>query len=184
VPVFVLEMGGHLTGARPSDRPEQDIELDPVRAGDAGGAVGGLAVLRARLGIAQTRNLNMFTLIAMGTGVAGPTAWWRRSRPGSSRRRSALDGAVAVYFEAAAVITVLVLLGQVLELRARERTQRRSARCSIWRPRLRAASAPTAATRSHARLVGRRHAPRPPRREGAGRWRGDRGGRGRSMNRW
>ena len=40
----------------------------------------------------------------------------------SSRRRSVSDGAIAVYFEAAAVITVLVLLGQVLELRAREAT--------------------------------------------------------------
>src|SRR3546814_17711980 len=71
----------------------------------------------------QSRNLNMFTLIAMGTGVA-----WAYSVvatvapgifPGAFR---GMDGTVAVYFEAAAVITVLVLLGQVLELRARERT--------------------------------------------------------------
>jgi Cu+-exporting ATPase len=70
-----------------------------------------------------TRNLNMFTLIAMGTGVAYvysligtilPQAF-----PANFRGH---DGAVAVYFEAAAVITVLVLLGQVLELRAREAT--------------------------------------------------------------
>jgi Cu+-exporting ATPase len=70
-----------------------------------------------------TRNLNMFTLIAMGTGVA-----WVYSLiatlapaifPAAFREH---DGSVAVYFEAAAVITVLVLLGQVLELRARERT--------------------------------------------------------------
>jgi Cu+-exporting ATPase len=70
-----------------------------------------------------TRHLNMFTLIAMGTGVA-----WGYSIvatlapqvfPPSFRGD---DGAVAVYFEAAAVITVLVLLGQVLELRAREQT--------------------------------------------------------------
>ena len=51
------------------------------------------------------------------------TASLPRSRPGSFPPPSAArDGAVAVYFEAAAVITVLVLLGQVLELRARERT--------------------------------------------------------------
>src|SRR3546814_5862079 len=65
----------------------------------------------------------MFTLIAMGTGVA-----WGYSMmaailpqifPAAFR---AADGSVAVYFEAAAVITVLVLLGQVLELRARETT--------------------------------------------------------------
>jgi len=70
-----------------------------------------------------TRNLNMFTLIAMGTGVAwlysvvatlAPQAF-----PPAFRDN---HGAVSVYFEAAAVITTLVLLGQVLELRARERT--------------------------------------------------------------
>jgi Cu+-exporting ATPase len=70
-----------------------------------------------------TGNLNMFTLIAMGTGVA-----WLYSMMGTlapNRFPPAfrdMHGAVAVYFEAAAVITVLVLLGQVLELRARERT--------------------------------------------------------------
>lgn len=71
----------------------------------------------------QTRNLNMFSLIALGTGVA-----WTYSLvalfapalfPPEFRDH---HGLVAVYFEAAAVITVLVLLGQVLELRARERT--------------------------------------------------------------
>ena len=70
-----------------------------------------------------TRNLNMFTLIALGTGAAwlysvvamlAPAAF-----PAGFR---GMDGTVAVYFEAAAVITVLVLLGQVLELRAREQT--------------------------------------------------------------
>jgi Cu+-exporting ATPase len=70
-----------------------------------------------------TRHLNMFTLIAMGTGVAWvysvlatlmPTLF-----PPVMRN---LDGSVAAYFEPAAVITVLVLLGQVLELKAREQT--------------------------------------------------------------
>jgi len=70
-----------------------------------------------------TRNLNMFTLIAMGVGVAylysvvGTLA--PRLFPPAFRD---MHGAVAVYFEAAAVITVLVLLGQVLELRARAQT--------------------------------------------------------------
>jgi Cu+-exporting ATPase len=70
-----------------------------------------------------TRHLNMFTLIAMGTGVAflysvvGTLA--PQLFPPAFRDR---HGAVAVYFEAASVITVLVLLGQVLELRARART--------------------------------------------------------------
>jgi Cu+-exporting ATPase len=70
-----------------------------------------------------TRNLNMFTLIALGTGVA-----WAYSVVGTLAPQwfppAFRDGhgVVAVYFEAAAVITVLVLLGQVLELRARART--------------------------------------------------------------
>ncbi len=71
----------------------------------------------------KTRNLNMFTLIAMGTGVAWLYSVVAVVMPGlfpPALRGS--EGAVAVYFEAAAVITVLVLLGQVLELRAREQT--------------------------------------------------------------
>lgn len=71
----------------------------------------------------RSRHLNMFTLIALGTGAA-----WIYSAlataipelfPASFR---GADGAVAVYFEAAAVIVTLVLLGQVLELRARSQT--------------------------------------------------------------
>ena len=50
LPVFVLEMGGHLTGL--TDRiGQQELQLDPVRLGHPRGAVGGLAVLRARLSI-------------------------------------------------------------------------------------------------------------------------------------
>jgi Cu+-exporting ATPase len=70
-----------------------------------------------------TRNLNMFTLIAIGTGTA-----WLYSMVGTLAPRlfppafRDMHGAVEVYFEAAAVITVLVLLGQVLELRARAQT--------------------------------------------------------------
>lgn len=71
----------------------------------------------------KTRNLNMFTLIALGTGIAwlySVTALFAPTRFPPEFRDS--HGLVAVYFEAAAVITVLVLLGQVLELQARERT--------------------------------------------------------------
>ncbi|MDZ4321361.1 MAG: HAD-IC family P-type ATPase, partial [Phenylobacterium sp.] len=71
----------------------------------------------------RTRNLNMFTLIAMGIGVAWAYSVVATLAPHifpSAFRRT--DGSVAIYFEAAAVITVLVLLGQVLELRAREQT--------------------------------------------------------------
>ena len=71
----------------------------------------------------RTRNLNMFTLIAMGTGIAWLFSLVATLAPGifpTSFRSD--DGTVDVYFEAAAVITTLVLLGQVLELRAREQT--------------------------------------------------------------
>jgi Cu+-exporting ATPase len=70
-----------------------------------------------------TRNLNMFTLIAMGTGVAYVYSLAATFAPAIFPPAfRGHDGAVAVYFEAAAVITILVLLGQVLELRAREAT--------------------------------------------------------------
>ena len=70
-----------------------------------------------------TRNLNMFTLIGLGTGVAYTFSIVGVLFPGvfpASFRSE--DGEVAVYFEAAAAITTLVLLGQVMELRARSRT--------------------------------------------------------------
>ncbi|MBS0275628.1 MAG: heavy metal translocating P-type ATPase [Proteobacteria bacterium] len=70
-----------------------------------------------------TRNLNMFTLIALGTGVAWTYSVVATVLPGLFPPAfRAPDGAVAIYYEAAAVITVLVLLGQVLELQAREHT--------------------------------------------------------------
>jgi Cu+-exporting ATPase len=70
-----------------------------------------------------SRNLNMFTLIALGTGAAYAYSVVATLAPGVFPAGfRGMDGAVPVYFEAAAVITVLVLLGQVLELRARERT--------------------------------------------------------------
>ena len=71
----------------------------------------------------KTRNLNMFTLIGMGVGVAYIYSLVATLAPGlfPASLRS-MDGLVPVYFEAAAVITTLVLLGQVLELRARAAT--------------------------------------------------------------
>lgn len=70
----------------------------------------------------RTRNLNMFTLIAMGTGVSWLFSVVATVAPDIFPDAFRMDGAVDVYFEAAAVITTLVLLGQVLELRAREQT--------------------------------------------------------------
>jgi Cu+-exporting ATPase len=70
-----------------------------------------------------TRNLNMFTLIAMGTGVAYGYSIVAALLPGLFPAAFHDEhGGIALYFEAAAVITVLVLLGQVLELRARAST--------------------------------------------------------------
>ena len=69
------------------------------------------------------RSLNMFSLIALGTGAAYLYSLVATFAPGLFPAGfHDADGSVAVYFEAAAVITVLVLLGQVLELRAREQT--------------------------------------------------------------
>jgi Cu+-exporting ATPase len=75
-------------------------------------------------GVASIRNraLNMFTLIALGTGAAYLYSLAAMLLPGLFPESLRMGGAVPVYYEAAAAITVLVLLGQVLELRARERT--------------------------------------------------------------
>jgi len=69
-----------------------------------------------------TRHLNMFTLIALGTGVAYVYSVVATVVPFWFPESMRVDGAVEVYFESAAVITVLVLLGQVLELKARAAT--------------------------------------------------------------
>ena len=100
------------------------VELDPARVRDAGGALGRLAVLRARLAIAgHPQSQHVHADRDGHRRRLSSTASSPPSRPAYSRQPSAgHDGAVAVYFEAAAVITVLVLLGQVLELRAREAT--------------------------------------------------------------
>ncbi len=122
LPVVALEMGGHLTNlhmllGRNLSNWAQFVLATPVVLW-AGWPffVRGWQSLR-------TRNLNMFTLIAMGTGIAWIYSVIAVLVPGlfPPAFRDA-EGAVAVYFEAAAVITVLVLLGQVLELRAREQT--------------------------------------------------------------
>ncbi len=122
VPVFVLEMAGHLTNLHML-LPEgvsnwiQLVLATPVVLW------AGWPFFERGWASLRTRNLNMFTLIAMGVGVAWAYSVVATVAPGvfPPAFRSA-DGAVAIYFEAAAVITVLVLLGQVLELRAREKT--------------------------------------------------------------
>jgi Cu+-exporting ATPase len=85
-------------------------------------AVGGLAFLQARLAFNRHAQLNMFTLIAIGVGTAYLFSAVVMLVPGAFPISFAPDGKVGIYFEAAAVIVVLVLLGQVLELRARSKT--------------------------------------------------------------
>jgi P-type Cu+ transporter len=122
VPVFLLEMGGHvfdighLVGAQTSNWIQMLLGTPVVLW------AGGPFFVRGWYSL-KNRSLNMFTLIALGTGAA-----WLYSMVGTlapalfPAELRTHDGAVGVYFEAAAVITVLVLLGQVLELRAREKT--------------------------------------------------------------
>lgn len=123
LPVFALEMGGHLFAAVHHLVPMRTSALiQLLLASPVVWWAGGPFFVRGWASL-KTRNLNMFTLIAMGTGVAWAYSMVAALAPAlfpPALRRE--DGSVAVYFEAAAVITVLVLLGQVLELRARERT--------------------------------------------------------------
>ena len=70
----------------------------------------------------MTLHLNMFTLIAIGVGAAFIFSTVAMLMPGQFPPTMQHEGKVAIYFEAAAMVTVLVLLGQVLELRARSRT--------------------------------------------------------------
>jgi heavy metal translocating P-type ATPase len=122
-PVFVLEMGGHLFPALHHLVPTQtSIWIQLVLATPVVLWCGWPFFERAWASLVN-RSLNMFTLIAMGTGIAWSYSVVAALAPGIFPAAfRAADGTVAVYFEAAAVITVLVLLGQVLELRAREHT--------------------------------------------------------------
>jgi P-type Cu+ transporter len=121
-PVLLLEMGRHFLGVDRIVPPTWNPWIQFVLATPVV-LWAGFPFFERGYQSLKTRNLNMFTLIALGTGVA-----WLYSVvallapdlfPPEFRDP---HGLVAVYFEAAAVITVLVLLGQVLELQARERT--------------------------------------------------------------
>jgi P-type Cu+ transporter len=122
IPVFILEMGGHFTGLTMLLGPQLSNWLQLVLATPVVLWAGWPFFVRGWQSL-QTRNLNMFTLIAMGTGVSWVYSVVATVAPDifpAAMRQ--MGGAVSVYFEAAAVITVLVLLGQVLELRARDQT--------------------------------------------------------------
>ncbi|MBA4337537.1 MAG: copper-translocating P-type ATPase [Hyphomonas sp.] len=122
LPVLVLEMGRHFLGIDQVVPPALNGWLQFILATPVVLWAGKPFFERGYQSL-RSRHLNMFTLIALGTGVA-----WSYSMaalfapsvfPAAFRD---MHGLVPVYFEAAAVITVLVLLGQVLELQARERT--------------------------------------------------------------
>jgi len=121
-PVFILEMGSHLFGMHHLISSTASNLLQFALATPVVLWAGWPFFERGWKSI-QTRNLNMFTLIAIGTGVAWVYSVVATFLPGIfPPALRGHDGAVPVYFEAAAVITVLVLIGQVLELRAREQT--------------------------------------------------------------
>jgi len=122
LPVFVLEMGGHLFNLDHFVVPTVAVWTQFAFATPVVLWAGWPFFLRGWQSLI-TRNLNMFTLIALGTGVAWLYSVIATTLPALFPPTfRALDGTVAVYYEAAAVITVLVLLGQVLELGAREHT--------------------------------------------------------------
>ncbi|GAM06573.1 heavy metal translocating P-type ATPase [Novosphingobium sp. MBES04] len=123
LPVFLLEMGGHVVPALHRLVPMHvSVWIQLVLSTPVVLWAGWPFFTRAVASV-RTRHLNMFTLIALGTGVAWAYSIIATLAPGLfPPAMRTMDGTVPVYFEAAAVITVLVLLGQVLELRARERT--------------------------------------------------------------
>jgi len=123
VPVVVLEMGGHLPWLAALVPPRLACW---VQLGFATPVVlwAGLPFFQRGWASVVNRRLNMFSLIALGTGVAYLYSLVATLAPAlfPAAFHDGPGGVVAVYFEAAAVITVLVLAGQVLELRARART--------------------------------------------------------------
>jgi Cu+-exporting ATPase len=122
VPVVALEMGGEILGLRRMLGTQLSNWLQLLLATPVVLWAGWPFFERGAHSLV-TRQLNMFTLIALGTGTAWVYSVIATAAPGLFPPAFRMpDGGVSVYFEAAAVITVLVLLGQVLELRARETT--------------------------------------------------------------
>lgn len=122
LPVFLLEMGGHLFNLHGFIAPQTANWIGLVLSTPVVLWSGWPFFQRGWQSV-MTRNLNMFTLIAIGTGVAWSYSVFATFAPQlfpiAFRGH---DGSVAVYFEAAAVINVLVLIGQILELKARDQT--------------------------------------------------------------
>ena len=123
LPVFVLEMGSHLFPSLHKIVPMDISAWLQFALATPVVLWAGLPFFQRGWASLASRNLNMFTLIAMGTGIAWLYSVVALMAPDlfPAAFKSPM-GQVPVYFEAASVIVVLVLLGQVLELRARERT--------------------------------------------------------------
>jgi len=122
LPVFALEMGSHIVPAiHHLVPPDVSAWIQLALATPVVLWAGWPFFVRGWQSLV-TRNLNMFTLIAIGTGAAYLYSLIAVLAPGLFPEAMRVEGALPVYFESAAVITVLVLLGQVLELRAREQT--------------------------------------------------------------
>ena len=124
LPVFFLEMASHIPAVHLSSLVSEraSVWIQFVLSTPVVLWAGWPFFVRAWASV-RTRNLNMFTLIALGTGTAYLYSLAATFAPGLFPAGfRMMDGVVPVYYEAAAVITVLVLLGQVLELRAREQT--------------------------------------------------------------
>ncbi len=122
LPVFILEMGSHIAGSH-GILDQQLSTWTQLALATPVVLWAGWPFFERGWASVVSRNLNMFTLIAMGTGVAFLYSLVATVAPGIFPDAvKGPHGAVPVYFEAAAVITVLVLLGQVLELRARDQT--------------------------------------------------------------
>ena len=124
IPLLALAMGHELLGwtllpARTSTLVQLGLATPVV-------LWGGWPFFERGWASVRTRNLNMFTLIALGVGVAYAYSTVAALAPGlfPVSFRSPMSGEVPIYFEAAGVIVTLVLLGQVLELRARSATGR------------------------------------------------------------
>ena len=121
IPIVILEMGGHV-GAFDWISPKISGLIQFAFSLPIVLWAGRPFFERGWMSL-KTRNLNMFTLIAMGTGVAFFYSLVALFAPGLFPHTfQHHDGSVPIYFEAASVIIVLVLVGQVLELRAREQT--------------------------------------------------------------
>jgi Cu+-exporting ATPase len=123
VPTVILEMGGHFPGLglHRYISPHFSAWLQFILATPVVLWAGWLFFERGWASV-RNRSLNMFSLIALGVGASFLYSFAATFAPGLFPQALRQDGVIPVYYEAAAVITVLVLLGQVLELRAREQT--------------------------------------------------------------